>query len=272
MARPRIREGMPASFQETLDSLTPDGAALTIDAPEDWAQGRTLYGGMTAALAYRALEGAYPALPPLRSAQFTFIGPAAGTLRFTTEILRQGKSSAVIGAECRNADGVAARATFVFGTPRESVIAHDLTPRDIVPRPEACEPFHKTSKPLPGFLGRFEFRSAAGSRLFEPENRPEFAVWVRFRDGAGDDPVAALLAIGDALPCAAMATFPKPAPISTMTWQIDLHRAPPEGDGWYLVWSASEHAADGYSVQNMRVCDAAGDPIATARQVVAIFI
>lgn len=260
---------MPASFQHTLESLAPEGI---IEAPEDWAQGRTLYGGMTAALSYRAVLRAHSGLAPLRSAQFAFIGPAAGALRFTTEMLRQGRSSAVIAAECHNTDGVAARATFVFGSARESVIAHDFTPRLEVPPPEACVPFHKTSKPLPGFLGRFEFRSAAGARLFEPDERPEFAVWVRFRDGAGDDPVAALLAIGDALPCAAMANFPKPAPISTMTWQIDLHRAPPTGDGWYLVWSSSEHAADGYSVQNMRIRDPGGLPVASARQVVAIFL
>jgi acyl-CoA thioesterase len=215
---------------------------------------------------------AYPDVPPLRSAQFAFVGPAAGALRFTTELLRQGKSSSVIAAECRNAEGVAARATFVFGAPRESLVAHDFAPRPDVPPPEECKPFHRTGKPLPGFLARFEFRAAAGARVFEPEKRPEFAVWVRFRDGGGDDPVAALLAVADSLPGAAMASFPRPAPLSTMTWQIDLHRAPPASDGWYLVSSSSEHSADGYSVQPMRICDGEGEPIASARQMVAIFV
>lgn len=30
-----------------------------IEAPEDWSQGRTLFGGMTAALCYQALERAF---------------------------------------------------------------------------------------------------------------------------------------------------------------------------------------------------------------------
>lgn len=51
----------------------------------------------------------------------------------------------------------------------------------------------------------------AGKRLFEADKPPAFAVWARLREGEGDDPMAALLAVADALPCAAMVNFPKPA-------------------------------------------------------------
>jgi acyl-CoA thioesterase len=261
-----------SSLGETLSTLEPVGDGFVIDAPEEWAQGRTLFGGMTAALSYVSTIRAHGDLGPLRSAQFAFIGPASGRLRFTSQLLRRGRSAAFVAADCWNEESIAARSTFVFGGSRESEIAHDRTRRMDVPPPEDCEPFHRTNKPLMGFLAQFEFRLASGARLFEREKPPEFAVWVRYRDGGGNDPVAALLAMADALPGAAMSNFSRPAAISTVTWAVDLHRSPESSDGWHLIWSSSESAADGYSLQDMKVYDAAGHPLVSSRQVVALFI
>lgn len=259
------------SLAEVLGSLVADAGGWRIDAPEAWAQGRTLYGGINAALTYAALVRTHGVQPPIRSAQFAFVGPAADTLHFRSDVLRQGKSSATFASECRNADGIAARGSFVFGAGRESAVTHDFAPRLDVPGPEDCPRFHKTEKPLPGFLGRFEFRLAAGARLFEPAQKPEFAVWVRLVGGDHEDPVANLLAIADALPCAAMASFPKPAAVSTVTWGIDFHQPAPAAGGWHLIRSISEQAAEGYSLQEMRVFNRDGEALASARQLVAIF-
>lgn len=259
------------SLASVLGSLVAEEGGWRIDAPEAWAQGRTLYGGINAALTYAALVRTHGPQPPIRSAQLAFVGPAAGTLDFRSEVLRQGRSSASFATECRNREGVAARGTFVFGAGRDSAVTHDFAPRLDVPAPEDCPRFHKTDKPLPGFLGRFEFRLATGARLFEPEKKPEFAVWVRLVEGDSDDAVVNLLAIADALPCAAMASFPRPAAVSTMTWGIDFHHPARTVGGWHLIRSVSEQAADGYSLQEMRVFDRRGDALVSARQMVVIF-
>jgi len=261
-----------SSFSEVLGGLTEDRGEYSVCPPVEWSQGRTLFGGMTAALSYRAVVEALGDLGTLRSAQFAFIGPATGMLRFRPALLRRGRSAAVASADCWTDDGIAARATFTFGLARPSEIVHDFTPQATVPPPETCHPFHKTNKPLGGFLDRFEFRLASGARLFETDKRPEFAVWTRLRDGEGADPVATLLAVGDALPGAAMVRFPKLAPISTMTWSVDFYQSAREATGWYLVCSSSEAAGDGYSLQTMRVYDEHGHPLAVARQVVALFL
>ncbi|HEX7856477.1 MAG TPA: thioesterase family protein [Sphingobium sp.] len=260
-----------SSLHETIAMLAQDGEDYRIEAPELWAQGRTLFGGMTAALSHGAIGRAYGDLGPLRSAQFSFIGPASGQLRFRPELLRRGRSSAVVGVDCWNEEGLAARSTFFFGAARESAVTHDYMKRLDVPPPEECEPFTRTSKPLTGFLARFETRLAAGSRILQPGNKPEFAVWARLRDGEGGDPVTALLAFADCLPCAAWVDFPKPAPVSTMSWTVDFHHPLPPSRGWHLIWSSSEAAAEGYSLQDMRVYNAAGEPLIAARQAVAIF-
>ncbi|MCA8885628.1 MAG: thioesterase family protein, partial [Hyphomonadaceae bacterium] len=94
-----------SSLRAVLDTLVPDGNVFAVEAPVEWSQGRTLYGGITAALAYEAVRRSHDALPPLRSAQFTFVGPASGRLRFTTALLRRGRSSTLIAADCLSEEG-----------------------------------------------------------------------------------------------------------------------------------------------------------------------
>jgi acyl-CoA thioesterase len=261
-----------SNFNEVLGSLAGDEGEYSVNPPAEWAQGRTLFGGMTAALSYWAARKALGDLGPLRSAQFAFIGPAAGVLRFRPSLLRRGRSAAVAAVDCWTGDDIAARATFTFGLARASEITHDFTLPLAVPPPEMCDPFHKTNKPLGGFLDQFEFRLASGARLFETDQRPEFAVWTRLKDADGADPVAALLAVGDALPGAAMVRFPRLAPISTMTWTFDLYPSASAATAWYLVCSSSEAASDGYSLQTMRAYNQQGEPLAAARQLVAVYL
>jgi acyl-CoA thioesterase len=262
-----------SSLKSVVDQLSREGEHVIIDAPAAWSQGRTLYGGMTAALAYEAVKRAHAELPPLRSAQFAFIGPASGRLRFSTTLLRRGRSSTIIAADCANEEGIAARALFVFGAARESKLVHDYLPLPEVPAPDACPLFRKSAPTRPGFWDNFETRLASGARLLETAApRPEFAVWTRFVDHGGANPVTALLAIADCLPPAAMTHFPELAPISTMTWSIDVTAAPASGDGWFLLASSSERAHEGYSMQRMAMWDQAGVALAIGRQAVAIFI
>lgn len=262
-----------SSLRAVVETLAPEGDAFVIAAPEEWGQGRTLYGGMTAALAHEAVKRGLGDLGPLRSAQFTFVGPAAGKLRFEPKLLRRGRSSAIVGLECFNEEGQAAHATFVFGAPRESKVAHEYLTMPRVDAPDACEPFRKEGAAARrGFWNNFETRLASGGRFFElSAPRPEFAVWTRFLDNGGADPITALLALADCLPPAAMVHFPAPAPISTMTWTIDVLETPSNVDGWHLLWSSSEHAGDGYSMQAMTLWNDAGEPLAVGRQAVAIF-
>lgn len=69
-----------------------------------------------------------------------------------------------------------------------------------------------------------------------------------------------------------MTHFPNPAPISTMTWSVDVMAPPSDSDGWFLLSSSSEHTADGYSMQSMMMWDEHGAPLAVGRQAVAIFV
>lgn len=262
-----------SSLRAVVETLVPEGDGFAVDAPAEWSQGRTLYGGITAAFAYEAARRSNDALPPLRSAQFMFVGPASGRLRFTSTVLRRGRSSTLIAADCFSEEGTAAKAVFVFGGMRESKVAHNFLPMPKVGAPDEAPSFRKEGGATrPGFWNNFETRLASGARPFEQSaERPEFATWTRFLDTGGADPTTALLAIADCLPPAAMVHFPQPAPISTMTWTVDVAHVPQNFEGWHLLWASSEQAGEGYSLQNMAMWSEAGELIAAGRQTVAIF-
>lgn len=257
-------------LRKALSTIAEQGDSFVVDAPEGWTQGRTLYGGITAALCAEASLRRFPGLPPLRSAQFAFVGPAAGSLRLEAQLLRQGRSAAITSVDCYSGEGLAARAIFTHGATRDSKIDHEFAPTPEVPAPEACESLHRTV--TPGFFQNFDIRLAAGDRPISGGNDPWMLAWVRHLDDEGVDPAVSFLALADALPPAAMITFPEPAPISTMTWHVDFCQQPPAEPGhWFLLRTASEHAADGYSQQAMDAWDSSGTRISTGHQTVAIF-
>lgn len=258
------------TFREVIAGLEAAGEGFEIDAPEGWRQGRTAYGGITAALAVATAGRTHADLPPLRSAQFAFVGPASGRLRIVSQVLRQGRSATIIGVDVTGDAGPAARAILTYGAARDSAVAHDTAPGPAVPPPEACELYFPPGGFAPGFSGNFEARLAEGARPLTPGAAPEATVWVRHAADAGDDPLLALIALADVLPPAAFVVFPGPAPISTTTWSLDLFHPIAAGE-WRLLRSVSEQAGEGYSLQAMDLWDADGRRLAVGRQVVAIY-
>jgi hypothetical protein len=106
-------------FSTMMGTLDAAADGFTISLPADWLQGRTAYGGLSAALCLQASLRALPGLPPLRSAQFAFVGPATGELHIRPSVLRQGKSAAFVGVDLEGEAGLAVRATLCFGAGRD---------------------------------------------------------------------------------------------------------------------------------------------------------
>lgn len=253
----------------TQDEDLPDGFRIAI--PEDWHQGRTAYGGLSSALALTAAMRAGGAdMPPLRSAMVSFVGPLYGPVEVRARVLRRGKNATWVSAEVQRTSECGLQASFVFMGPVASSLHFNdrPVPTGLIALDEA-----KVRGPhplMPVFLRNyFEFRFALPHG---PEKQPETCAWVRLKDRTGLDAMIELLLVADALPSGVMPLLSPGTPVSSMTWQINLlTAAPATKDGWWLLRSRSDYAENGCSSQTMDIWNAAGEPIASGMQAVALF-
>jgi acyl-CoA thioesterase len=253
------------SLPEVIAAAEPVTGGFRAVVPDNWLQGRTAYGGLSAALALHAAMGADADLPPLRSGQIAFIGPLSGEISVSATLLRRGRNAAFVQADVTGANGLGLRATFVFMAPIASQLDHAAgdVPGFALPGRET-----KTYHGMAGvpFTQNFEFvdqRDDLGAA--------EWLRWIRLRQRDGLHPAVELIAVADALPPAALKLIGGHAPLSSMTWQINLLDAPVTRDGWWLLRAVADHARSGNSSQRMQVWNADGAAVAEQTQSVAIF-
>jgi acyl-CoA thioesterase len=259
-----------ATFSGVLASLAQDGDQFHVEPSENWRQGRTLFGGLSACLAVLSAKRAFPQLPPLRSAQFAFIGPVTGALFLTPRLLRTGKSATFVEVEGRTETNTALHATLVFGVARPSSHSYSGLPMPHAAPPGALpklirEPF------APTFSRQFETQIAGGAPAVSGAAKPEFLAWLRHCDRSAPDDITSIIALGDATPPPALSMFTQFPPISTMNWSIDILSGEFSGPGWHLLCAESDIIGDGYCNQRSVLWEASGAPIFISRQMVAIF-
>ena len=258
-------------FSSLLKGVTVAEDGWSVDVTPDWRQGRTLYGGLSAALCLEACLRSAADLPPLRSAQLAFVGPATEDLRLRTKLLRQGKSATFMTSDLTSAGQSATHATFCFGQPRPSAFSTRAAPAPAAPAPDACPDFFAADR-RPAFAAHYEVRLAAGGPPFSGAAAADILLWVRHRDPLAPHNGVALLALADVPPPAAMSVFTAPAMISTMTWMIDfLDEAALSTGGWKLLRSKAQTIREGYSAQTMQIWGSDGAALADGRQTIAVF-
>lgn len=238
--------------------------------PENWMQGRTTYGGLTAAL---CLEAALPLANalPARAAQIAFVGPVSGEVACTAQLLRRGKNTAFISVRMTGGEGVLAEAIFTFGAARASTLSLSDLPAPDAPDPEALPPYFRNNQG-PAFAGNFEMLLAGGLPPMSAADRGDVTLWMRQRDRKAPDDATNLLALADAPPPAAMSMFTAPKRISSMTWMAEfLTEEIRTEDGWYLARHIAQTARNGYSSQEMRLWNRRREPVMISRQTIAIF-
>jgi len=237
------------------------------EVPEQWLQGRTVYGGLATAMAYRAARGVDAALPPLRSAQLSFVGPAAGRLHARARLLRRGRSSAFVETRVGAGDDLAALGTFLFLADRSSPLRIDAPAAPPVPPPEAAQPAMRGKGSA--FSRQMEYRHAMAR---DGRGRPELLRWVRLREREGLDCVTELLLIADALPPGVAPMLQGPFAASSANWTLHLHGGEIDAhDGWWLVQTRAESAVGGISNQLMAVWNRAGEAVLSGSQTVSFF-
>ena len=259
------------SVAALVESVRPEGGPATLSGAGSWLQGRTLYGGASALIAYTAAIRAFDDLPPLRGAQIAFIAPLGGELEIRRQMLRRGRNVAVVRSELWSEGNCALTATWLFGAAREANAAH---PAAIAPASGAPEDGEDAAHPLaPAFIrGNFDLRRARRPTGADGSGAPTIRQWVRLRESHALDPVSEIVLIGDVLPPGAARAMQRPGPISSVNWSFNLLApAPTTREGWWLAETASQHADHGYSSERLRLWNASGQQVLEGMQCVAVF-
>lgn len=232
-------------------------------------QGRTVYGGASALLAYVAAIRKFPDLPPLRAAQIGFVAPVGTAVELRAEMTRQGRNVAQIRSEILCEGRVALTSMWLFGTGREPNGNHAALPLEgATGTPEDGVPVD--DRLAPAFLkNNYEVRHTAEQVA---PGVPIVRRWVRLHDRTALDPVEELILMGDTLPPSAIRIMQRPGPLSSINWSFNLlDPAPATRDGWWLVETASDHADHGYSSERLRLWNSDGRQMISGLQSVAIF-
>ena len=257
------------TIQSFLAPITGKSAAVSLPDAETWMQGRTLYGGASALVAYTQATRAFPDLPPLRAAQIGFVAPLGGDIELRAEIARQGRSVTQIRSEIHQDGKLALTAFFLFAEPREpNAVFTAEKPADFPTPPSGRDDAISDKGPV--FLrNNFEIRRAQDAR---GPGAPVVRRWARLKDRASLDPISELVLLGDVLPPGAMRAMQRQGPISSINWSFNLLDTNPQTeDGWWVSENASQHADAGYSSERLRLWNSSGQQVIDGLQSVAMF-
>lgn len=264
-----------SDFVKVLRSIQPSGDDphdLIADVSDGWLQGRSLFGGMSGALAVEAASRhAHGRMP--RSLLVTFAGPmGGGSIPIRTRSIRDGKSVSVITAELGDADSPGLIAQVSFGDDR--TVEADVTYKGSFPG-EPLEgapmaPFVENM--MPGFLRNMDIAWTGGGIPGSNTKQERIGMWARFKDDASPCPVGRLVAIGDIPPPAMMAHYNRRIMASSLTWSLQFVVDPRKIDSdWFYLSYRVENAANGYSQQVGHVFDRSETLVAISHQCMTYF-
>lgn len=242
----------------------------------DWFQGRSLFGGVTAALMLVRLQHILDKPRQLRSMTVNFVGPvdAAAELILEARILRVGKSVLQGEVYLKQNDNVYAVLLAAFGEPRLSDVQQPAPAfAEKWPLPEQLAPAEDLNGLALPFLRYLDLRWAAGAEAFSGAKLAEFGAYTRLREQSGAFTLAHLVVLADGFPPAPSVMLDKIAPLSSLTWTLECVRQPEDMDmaDFWRYQVHTDAAADGYGHTEARMWDKYGRLTLISRQTVTVF-
>jgi acyl-coenzyme A thioesterase PaaI-like protein len=259
-------------FSVLISRIRAGEGASTLDVPEDWLQGRTLFGGLQAVVGLAAMRSLAPDAP-LRSLQVTFLAPVpGGMVTSRARILRSGKSATHVEARIVDGDNTLAMMVGVFGLPRTSAVT--LRPQQ--PRVTPQDPVELPFVPgvAPNFTQHFKARWISGGRPWSGIQKPDSVTELAMRD-EGNATESHVIAMADFLPPIALSYLKTPVAAASLTWMLELLTEDVSSlslplDGWRIDATMTA-AHGGYINQSSMLWGPGGIPVALGRQTMVVF-
>lgn len=258
----------------------PGQARVAFDVSDDWLQGRTAFGGLSAALGVQAMRDAasasdWPTEVGLRALQMSFVGPVgAGPVEVEARLLREGRTLRQAQATLHQHGRIVGVALGVFGADRGSALA----PVGLQQGPARAAP---GSLPRYGyragsdkqFLRHFDLRWDDGPMPGSGGSGNATRIHMRLVDGDGLDDELKTVLLADVSPTPVLGHFRQAAPGSSVTWALELRPSPDSepADGWWRADNESVIVGGGTVNHAARLWAPGGRLAALGYQLVAVY-
>jgi acyl-CoA thioesterase len=258
-------------FSEILASLKREDGQWAATASEDWQQGRSLFGGLQAALAVKAMRDLVPDVP-LRSLQTTFLAPVpAGTVTIRAQILRSGKSATHVEARIVSGEQVLCLLVGIFGASRPSKV--ERVPQQPAVPCDKPRVFPYIEDVMPAFTRHFTMTWRRGGMPYSGATQTENVLELGFKTETGAVSDMHVLALADVIPPIGLSLLKSPVAGSSMTWTIEFLIDQFTGlplQGWRMD-AEMVAARDGYTSQSGLLWAPDGRAVALSCQNMVIF-
>ena len=260
----------------TIDSLllqAKHGARISV--PADWGQGRTVFGGLSAALLNRAMVNELTDDRLLRVQSVQFIGPLLLDEPFDIQVihLRDGKNVTQLQAQLIQNSKIAVQAMAAFGTDRESKAVFQPIGIKLDKPPKKPNWIPQIPKVTPKFHRYIDLSIDEGGYPFTGKSNPYYRGWMRFSDLSERITDAHLVALVDVWPPTTLQLLKWPAPASTLSWNLELVHPQPTilPTDWLAYECKTRQAARGYAHTEASIYAPNGQLIALSRQTITVF-
>jgi acyl-CoA thioesterase II len=248
---------------------------VLISVPKDWSQGRTVFGGLSAAILYSAAREYIEEDRQLRSMTTNFVGPLLFDTPFqiNVEIVREGKNVSQVLARIIQEDKNCVLTQFCFAKARQSKTAVKNNDQHNMAVPKKANFIPNIPKVTPNFLRHYELSIDDGGLPFTGKKSSHYYGWMRFKESPQTITEAHIISMIDAWPPTLIQQLRWPAPASTVSWNLEFiypHRPFAPSD-WLAYKEDTRQAADGYGHTEATIWDIHGEVIALSRQTTAVF-
>ncbi|NQU37972.1 MAG: thioesterase family protein [Actinobacteria bacterium] len=257
-------------FIEASQPKLHEDGTWAIEASPQWAQGRTLFGGLIAANVCFAMETLVQPDQVLRSISTNFAAPLSdGEAALRVELDRAGSATSFTSATVEQDGALRSRAQAVFARSRASTISVHPTPPQLDTAFDAAETLPYVEGLLPAFLQRFDIRWGIGDYPFSGSQKATLGGYIRHqRPVPGARGILGLL---DAWPPAILPMAAGPAAASTVSWTAHIvSDIPAPSNEWFEFHYDTIAAKDGYATF-VGTLSQNGDVIAWTEQLAAVF-
>ena len=243
-----------------------------------WGQGRTTFGGLSAALLLEKMQTKISSDRHLRSLNVNFCGPLLTDIPFTLEqhVLSEGKSISQLTGQAIQDEKIVTQLTACFGVERESDIEIPAIPIDLGEQGTGQQ-FNYIKGVTPEFIQHVEFSYCEGGFPFSNSKHNHLAGWVRFKEPTSLFTESHLVALIDAWPPTVLQKLQRLSPCASVSWSLEFAQPlamldePLKAGDWVYYDAEIKQAHHGYAHTVARIYHPNGTLIALSRQLVAVY-